>query len=172
MKSIPVSVNEHTWVRRFPLEHFFEENLVQDKIVEHKLCSPKKARTLKRQKKENDERDVCLRSTAILSMKQTRSGRIVVPKKFDDQIVGDVTFEHVEEVIDKNQPKNSSSPPNETKTSPEKGELQIVKFRLSGLTFCSPFFEHDSQLNIFTVPKLKFFPFLLEMKFKLVFSWL
>ena len=127
MKSIPVSVNEHKWERRFPLEHFFEQNIVQEKIVEHKLCSPKKSRTLKRQKKENDERDVCLRSkTAILSTKQTRSGRIVVPKKFDDQIVGDVTFEDVEEVIDKSQSKNSSSPSNENETSLEKGKLQVV----------------------------------------------
>ena len=126
MKSIPVSVNEHKWERRFPLEHFFEQNTVQVKIVEHKLCSPKKSRTLKRQKKENDERDVCLRSTSILSTKQTRSGRIVVPKKFDDQIVGDVTFENVEEVVDKSQSQNSSSPSNENERSLEKGKLQVV----------------------------------------------
>lgn len=71
MKNIPVVVNEDKWTVRCP----------NQTVVDDNLLSTRKVKT----RRKVDE--VKIKSSPILSTKRTRSGRLVVPKKYDDQIV-------------------------------------------------------------------------------------
>ena len=86
LKTFPVSVNDHKWTKRFPSQPV-------DQIVEHKSPNWKKVR-----KTRQPSEQVSIKSIPILSTKRTRSGRLVVAKKFDDEIIGDVCLD-VDDVV-------------------------------------------------------------------------
>ena len=85
MKNIPVVVNEDKWTTRCP------NGIVEQQVVaDEKRLLPK----LVKVRRKVDE--VQIKSSPILSTKRTRSGRVVVPKKYNDEIVGDLLLEDVD----------------------------------------------------------------------------
>lgn len=83
LKSFPVEVSEKSWIERFPN---------RPKIVSEQK---QKSLTSSRRRKVRNVETTLLTSAPILSTQRTRSGRIVVHKKFDDEIVGDVEINDV-----------------------------------------------------------------------------
>ena len=88
MKNIPVVVNEDKWTVRCPNGIVDQQVVVV--VVDEKLISPKKVEICRKVER------VQTKSSPILSTKRTRSGRIVVPKRYDDQIVGDLLLDDVD----------------------------------------------------------------------------
>lgn len=70
-----------------------------------------------------------IKSIPILSTKRTRSGRLVVPKKFDDEIIGDVCLDDVLETSTVSKDVKlveSSSGTKASKTNEEKSSEEVV----------------------------------------------